>query len=73
MKKITITIEDKPEGGVSVKVDPKFEELAKAIDSGYAAGGAIVYALRAINAISTMNKQANSRISMPISIPDLLR
>lgn len=73
MAKITITFEDKPEGGVRVVSDPTFETMMKMNNSGHALTSAHGYALAAINKILELSKRQNAGNSLLINIPKVKR
>jgi hypothetical protein len=72
MAKITIVIEDKPEGGVEVKSDPNFETMAKMDNSGHSLTSAHGYAIFALNCIRKAGSKKNSSIIAEIPKPRLL-
>jgi hypothetical protein len=57
MAKITITIEDTPQGKVKVVADPTFETMAKMIASGNPVTSAHGYALTMIRAVREESKR----------------
>ena len=61
MAKITITIEDKPNGTVSVQATPNFETMMKMEVSGHTLTSAHGYALLALNAIRNESKKKDPR------------
>lgn len=67
MTKITITIEDLPDGKVSVKAEPNFEMMARMDASGHGLTSAHGYALRALNAIREASREQAH--SMNVYIP----
>lgn len=58
MARITITIEDKPNGSVATRCDPSFEMMMKIITRSSDATAAHTYALAAINAINALSKKS---------------
>jgi hypothetical protein len=72
--KITIDLEDVHGGGVKVVSTPSFETMAKAINSGESADGAMGYALLCINAIRKASKQADlEKRGITVEIPKVLK
>jgi hypothetical protein len=67
MAKITITIEDAPNGTVKVTSDPNMETVFKMIDSGHDLTAAHGYAFRALNQIrkDSQNTKEPSKILVP--------
>lgn len=58
MAKVTITIEDKPNGTVATRCDPSFEMMMKIFTRSNDATAAHTYALCAINAINALSKKS---------------
>ena len=67
MALVTITFEDKPEGGVKVEMTPNFETLMKMMVSGHELTSAQAYAIHAANAVRHASKQQGDRL--PILVP----
>lgn len=67
MAKVTITIEDRADGKVSVVCDPKVETFFKMDLSGHSLTSAQGYAIAAINLIHRVSKDKSNdlKIHMP--------
>jgi hypothetical protein len=65
MAKITITIEDSPDGNVRVVASPNFATMMQMEQSGHRLTSAHGYALLALNSIRNASKQKDSRIIVP--------
>lgn len=72
MAKITITITDLPEGGVSTVADPNFETIMKMAVSGENLTSAHAYAISALRHILGKSKELNEKDKL-IKIPKLGR
>ena len=72
MARITITIEDLPEGGVSVVSDPNFETMAMMDRSGHRLTSAHGYAISTLNHMRKVSKNNNEKDSL-VKIPKLTR
>lgn len=70
--KITLTLQDKPDGGVEVISNPSFETMAQMINSGHDISSAQAYALTAINAIKKASKNQDPASNL-IYIPKVKR
>lgn len=55
--KVTITLEDQPNGSVKTTVDPSFETIMKGINAGVVLTSAEAYALFAIRMIREESKR----------------
>ena len=60
MSKIVITIEDMPNGNVSIKSNPTFEEIAKKDLSGETLSNADGYAIAMLNRARQIGKSTES-------------
>lgn len=58
MAKVTITIEDMPDGTVKADINPSFETLAKMAVSGHELTSAEGYAIACANAMRKESKKA---------------
>lgn len=67
MAKVTLTIEDLPDGKVKVTSDPKMEVLIKMEVSGYGLSSAEGYAFACLNKIREISKSnsADNKIIIP--------
>ena len=66
MAKITITIEDMPDGRVSTKAEPNFSFIAKLDITGHGLTPAHGYAMVALNAIrAASNAQGKIQVAIP--------
>lgn len=66
MARITLTIEDKPNGNVSVIADPTFETMIKMNISGDNLTSAHGYALSCINHIRRLSKSGKGDLIAPM-------
>ncbi len=57
MSKIIVTIEDKPDGNVSITANPTFETLAMKVDSGETITSGEAYALFALRKIREASRK----------------
>lgn len=73
MAKVTITIEDKLNGNVSIQCDPKESEIYGMINSGTPATAAHVYALAAYNRMKEVSSDAAKKDNMIINVPSVGR
>jgi hypothetical protein len=64
MPKVTLTIEDLPDGKVRVVSDPTFEQMAMLEASGHPLTSAHGYALRAINSIRDASREQGNRLGI---------
>ena len=58
---MNITLEDKPDGTVSVKATPTFETMAKKVDSGDLPTAAETYALMVLRKIREASRMLDRR------------
>lgn len=65
-QKVTLTFEDRPEGGVKVVMEPNFETLMRMMVSGHELTSAQAYAVHAANAVRHASKQHGK---LPILVP----
>lgn len=70
MAKITITIEDKPDNKVAVRIDPSFETLASMVNHGEKLTSAQAYAMFAVR---MLREESKRKEPTPIFIPRLGR
>lgn len=71
MAKVTITIEDKPGGGVAVTAEPNFATMMKMETSGHKLTSAHGYAMSALLHIRSKSKEQSSKLT--VAAPKLIR
>ena len=64
MARVTITIEDSPDGKVKIVSDPSFDTIAKMEISGHSLSAAHGYALVCINAVRKVSKEMANELKV---------